>query len=166
MPDEDYAQLSLAMRAGDDPAAVFDALLARDQIRIHATDTDRVAALARHAAHAYGAGIATVVVADTNEHVNALNAAVRAELVASGAVDDTRTTVGTAARIGAGDQVVTRRNDPGLEVANRDSWTVTSVQRDGSVIVTGDRGERVLPSDYVRQHRRARLRQHRARRAR
>ncbi len=47
VPDEDYAQLSLAMRTADDPAAVFDALLARDQIRIHASDTDRVAALAR-----------------------------------------------------------------------------------------------------------------------
>ncbi len=45
-PDEDYAQLSLAMRAGYDPAAVFDALLARGQIRIHATDTDRVSGLA------------------------------------------------------------------------------------------------------------------------
>jgi hypothetical protein len=152
VPDEDYAQLSLAMRAGDDPGAVFDALLARDQIHIHATDTDRVRALARHAVHAHEEGIASVVVADTNDQVSALNDAIRAELVAAGRVDDTHTTIGHASRVGAGDQVVTRRNDPGIEVANRDTWTVTSVHRDGSVTVTGDRGERVLPADYVRQH--------------
>jgi thymidine kinase len=152
VPDGDYAQLSLAMRAGDDPGAVFDALLARDQIHIHATDTDRVRALARHAAHAHEEGIASVVVADTNDQVSALNDAIRVELVAAGRVDDTHTTIGHASRVGAGDQVVTRRNDPGIEVANRDAWTVTSVHRDGSVTVTGDRGERVLPADYVRQH--------------
>ena len=31
-PDSDYADLTLAMRAGDDPGDVFDALLARNQI--------------------------------------------------------------------------------------------------------------------------------------
>ncbi len=151
-PDEEYAQLSLAMRAGDNPAAVFDALLARGQIRLHATDFDRISALARHAAHAHEKDIATVVVADTNERVVALNDTIRAELVAAGRVDDAHTTTGKSARIGAGDRVVTRRNDPGIEVANRDTWTATSVHRDGSVTVTGDRGERVLPADYVRQH--------------
>jgi conjugative relaxase-like TrwC/TraI family protein len=152
VPDEAYAQLSLAMRGGDDAAAVFDALLARGQISIHATDTDRVSALARHAAHTHEPGTATVVVADTNEQVRALNDAIRAELVAAGRVDDRHTTTGHASRIGSGDRVVTRRNVPGLEVANRDTWTVTGVHRDGSVTVTGERGERVLPADYVRQH--------------
>ena len=76
--DEDYARLSLAMRAGDDPAAVFDALLARGQIHLHATDADRISALARHAALAHETGIPMVVVADTNEQVAALNGAIRA----------------------------------------------------------------------------------------
>jgi hypothetical protein len=152
MADEDYAQLSLAMRAGGDPGAAFDALIARGQIDVHATDADRVRALARHAAHAHEEGIASAVVADTNEQVGALNDAIRAELVAAGRVDDTRATTGQAARTGCGDRVVTRHNDPGIEVANRDTWTVTSVHRDGSVTVTGERGERVLPADYVRQH--------------
>jgi exodeoxyribonuclease V alpha subunit len=156
MPDADYARLSLKMRAGDDPCVAFDALLARDQIRIHATDADRIHALARHTAHAHKEGIAArvevVVVADTNEQVGALNDAIRAELVAAGRVDDTHTTTGQAARIGVGDRVVTRRNDPGIEVANRDTWTVTSVEHGGSVTVTGERGERVLPTKYVRQH--------------
>ncbi len=152
VPDEDYAQLSLAMRTGDNPGAVFDALLARDQIRIHASDAERVTALAQHAAHARQRGIATVVVADTNEQLATLNDAVRADLMAAGWVDDAHTTTGHTARIGAGDCVVTRRNDPDLQVANRDVWTVTGVDRDGSVSVTGERGERVLPTDYVRQY--------------
>ena len=150
--DEEYAQLSLAMRAADDPGVVFDALLARGQINLHATDSDRVTALAGHAAHAFQSGTDTVVVADTNEQVGALNEAIRAELVAAGRVHDTRTATGRRARIGAGDRVVTRRNDTDLEVANRDSWTVTSVHRDGSATVTGERGDRVLPADYVREH--------------
>ncbi len=152
VPDEEYAQLSLMMRAGDDPGAVFDALLARDQICIHATDTDRISALAGHAAHVHAGGIEAGVVADTNEQVGALNDAIRAELVAAGRVDDTHTTTGKSARIGSGDRVVTRHNDPGIEVANRDTWTVTSVHRDGSVTVTGERRERVLPTEYVRLH--------------
>jgi hypothetical protein len=152
VPDEEYARLSLAMRAGDDPRSVFDALLARGQIHLHATDTDRLNALAQHAAHAHDEASATVIVADTNEQVGALNDAVRAELVAAGRVDGAHTTTSRAARIGAGDRVVTRHNDPGIEVANRDTWTVTNVHRDGSVTVTGERGERVLSADYVRMY--------------
>jgi exodeoxyribonuclease V alpha subunit len=152
VPDEEYAQLSLAMRGGDDPGATFDALLTRGQIHLHITDTDRIAALVRHAANGHEEGTATVIVADTNEQVGALNDAIRAELAAAGRVDDTHTTTGRAARIGSGDRVVTRHNEPGIEVANRDTWTVTSVHRDGSVTVAGERGERLLPADYVRQH--------------
>ena len=40
-----------------------------------------------------------------------------------------------------------------LDVANRDTWTVTHVRADGSVTVaSGDRGQRVLPAEYVREH--------------
>jgi exodeoxyribonuclease V alpha subunit len=112
VPDEVYAQLSLAMRTGEDRGAVFDALPARDHIRIHATDTDRVAALVRHAAYAHEKGNASVVVADTNDQVSALNDAVRAELVAAGRVDDTHTTAGHASRIGSGDRVFTATTTP------------------------------------------------------
>ena len=41
--DTEYAQLSLAMRAGEDPAAVFDALHARGQIRVHASEAGAAA---------------------------------------------------------------------------------------------------------------------------
>ena len=45
-PDDEYATLSLAMRTGDDPASVFDALLDRGQIQVHGRDADRLATLA------------------------------------------------------------------------------------------------------------------------
>ncbi len=35
VPDREYAELTLTMRRGDNPGAVFDALLARGRIRLH-----------------------------------------------------------------------------------------------------------------------------------
>jgi conjugative relaxase-like TrwC/TraI family protein len=151
--DVEYADLSLAMRTGENPDAVFDALLARGQIRIHHSDADRLAALADTSAQAAGGGGETVVVADTGEQVAALNAAIRDRLITRGSVSDDAV-VGTSAgeRIGVGDRVTTRRNDTGLGVANRDQWAVTAVHRTGTITVTGGHGNRVLPADYVRAH--------------
>ncbi len=47
--DPDYAALSLRMRTGDDPAAVFDALHRRGQVVIHPSEAERTAALAASA---------------------------------------------------------------------------------------------------------------------
>ena len=69
--DPDYAALSLRMRNGEDPAAVFDALHRRGSIVIHPSDIERTAALAKAGA----AG--DLVVADTREQVASLNAAIR-----------------------------------------------------------------------------------------
>ena len=55
-PDDEYARLSLAMRGGDDPAGVFDALLARGQLVVHASEQERLAALAATAAAAVRTG--------------------------------------------------------------------------------------------------------------
>ena len=124
-----YAELTLAMRAGDDPGAVFDALLARGQIRLHPDEAALREALAAIAAAAYGrVGAASAVVVDTREQAAELNAAIRDRLVAAGRVDDGRVVVTAAGqRIGAGDRIATRRNDPDLGVANRDTWIVTAV---------------------------------------
>ena len=48
--DDEYARLSLAMRDGTDAGAVFDALLARDQIRVHPSEHERVSTLTAAAA--------------------------------------------------------------------------------------------------------------------
>jgi ATP-dependent exoDNAse (exonuclease V) alpha subunit len=148
--DEEYAQLSLAMRTATDPEGVFDALLARGLIRIHASEQERRHALA---GEAVAAGEFAALFADTREQVADLNAAIRDRLVAAGHVDDAHAaTTQSGQRIGPGDRVVTRRNHTGLQVANRDTWTVTAVTAEGHVSVTGAYGQRALPADYVRDH--------------
>ncbi|TQN44420.1 AAA domain-containing protein [Blastococcus colisei] len=174
-PDTDYADLTLAMRAGTDPGTVFDALLARGQIRLHPDPQALRETLAAVAAHGYTAGERVAVVVATREQAAALNAAIRDRL-ADGRVDDRRVVVtGAGERIGVGDRIATRRNDRDLAVANRDVWTVTAVGRDGGLLVTPDgtphvtpaggalaavtsavtpagTGSRVLPADYVTAH--------------
>ena len=175
VPDTEYADLTLAMRAGDDPGPVFDALLARGQIRLHPDAAALREALAAAAADGYTAGERVAVVVDTREQAAELNAAIRDRLVADGRVDDRRVVItGAGERIGAGDRIATRRNDRDLQVANRDIWTVTArrparrparhPRRPPHVTPAGGSrrchprrhpgrdGARVLPADYVTAH--------------
>jgi ATP-dependent exoDNAse (exonuclease V) alpha subunit len=167
VPDREYAELTLAMRRGNNPGAVFDTLLARGQIRLHPDPGALQEALAAAATEA-GWPADVAVVADTREQVRELNGAIRGRLVADGRVDDTAVVTNRSGeRIGVGDRIVTRRNDRDLDVANRDIWTVTAVGRRGGLLVTaspavGDspRGDvtptspavRVLPAAYVTDH--------------
>ncbi|ADB74711.1 ATP-dependent RecD-like DNA helicase [Geodermatophilus obscurus DSM 43160] len=168
IPDTDYAELTLAMRRGQDAGAVFDALHARGQVRLHpdtAARLETLAALAASCVHEE----AVAVVVDTREQAAELNAAIRDRLVAEGRVDDGQAVATRAGqRISAGDRIATRRNDRALGVANRDLWTVTAVSPHGNLAVTPARadasnvtptgvtpagsGERVLPADYVVSH--------------
>jgi exodeoxyribonuclease V alpha subunit len=168
-PDVEYAGLTLAMRTGEDPGTVFDALVAHGQIRLHPDHDALQQALAELTAAHHRGGERVAVVADTREQAAELSAAIRARLVADGCVDD-RAAVTTRAgqRISAGDRIATRRNDRHLGVANRDTWTVTAVGRHGDVVVTpadatpadvtpnavtpAEAEKRVLPADYVTAH--------------
>ncbi|RBY92879.1 MobF family relaxase [Blastococcus sp. TF02A-30] len=163
-PDAGYAELTLAMRTGDDPGAVFDALLARGQIRLTPDAAARQDTLAATAAASYADGRRVAVVVDTRDQAAELNTAIRERLAAAGRVDDRTVAVtGAGERIGAGDRIATRRNDRHLDVANRDTWTVTAVGRRGGLLVTptGDvpagvtpagPGTRILPANYVTEH--------------
>ncbi|CAN5758815.1 hypothetical protein BH18ACT7_BH18ACT7_06560 [soil metagenome] len=156
VPDVEYATLASAMRTGQDAADVFDALYGRGQIRVHASDADRQDAVGEAFAteRAVGDPAGVLIVADTVEDVTELNAVIRDRLVAAGAVDDARVlTTNAGERIGIGDTVATRRNDRDLDVANRDTWTVTATHRDGQLAVTGaNAGDRLLPAGYVTDH--------------
>jgi exodeoxyribonuclease V alpha subunit len=153
VPDPIYAVLTLQMRDGHEPAGVFDYLHRHDQVRVHDCELDRQQAIADDVVAARQAGHAPAVVVDTRDQGLALNAAIRDRLVERGLVDDRHTTSGRAGQpIGAGDVITTRRNDPQLDVANRELWTVSRVHRDGSLAVTGERGRRALPASYVHQH--------------
>jgi len=160
--DPAYADLSLLMRTGERSGEVFDALHARGQIVLHASEVERTAALA-----AIGADVAHdgaddgdhLVIADTRDQVGALNAAIRDRRHGAGVPlgDQSGERAGEpitrrGERIGLGDRVATRRNDRDLAVANRDTWTVAGIGEDGSLLVTGRAGQRALPAEYVREH--------------
>ena len=162
VPDVGYADLTLAMRAGENPGKVFDALLARGQIRLHPDAEALRAELAQTAASSYAGGDRIGVIVDTREQVSELNTAIRDRLVSDGRVDDQHAVVtGAGEWIGVGDRIVTRRNNRELDVANRDTWIVTAVGRTGALAVTPDvtphvsprgQGRWVLPADYVTAH--------------
>ncbi|MFZ2503518.1 MAG: MobF family relaxase [Nocardioides sp.] len=160
--DPVYADLSLLMRTGESSDEVFDALLERGQIVVHASEVERTAALA-----VIGAGSADdgardgvqLIIADTRDQVSALNAAIRDRRHGSdprlGEQSGERADGPITRRgelIGLGDRVATRRNDRDLGVANRDTWTVAGVGEDGSLLVVGRGGQRALSVEYVREH--------------
>ena len=169
--DPAYADLSLLMRTGERTSEVFDTLLQRGQIIVHATEVQRTAALATIGARASGAdGGDQLVIADTRDQVSALNAAIRdhrhcadaqsgeqsgeraGEAIARRGERTGEPVTRRGERIGLGDRVATRRNDRGLAVANRDTWTVAGISDDGALHVSGRAGDRTLPAEYVREH--------------
>ena len=155
--DPEYAELSVAMRTGVRAGEVFDALVAAYQVRLYPTEAERTQALADLAAQSRLSGeTGVLVMADTREQVAALNGAIRDRLVAAGYVDDGRGVVtGAGERLGVGDRVMTRRNERDLAVANRDTWTITGIDRDGILTLYNSdtcAGSRSLPAAYVREH--------------
>ncbi len=153
--DPGYAKISLAMRCGqpvdDTGETVFDALWRRGQIRLHASEPERLDTLAQEAAEAILTGHPNrALMADTRDHVAALNGAIRDRLVAEGLVDNDRVVVNESGeRLGLGDRVATRRNDWQLGVANRQTWTITHLT-DQTVTLRNDRGQtREIPAWYA-----------------
>jgi ATP-dependent exoDNAse (exonuclease V) alpha subunit len=143
--DPGYAALSLRMRTGGDPAAVFDALHRCGSIVIHTSEAERTAALAEAGA----AG--DLVLADTREQVASLNAAIRDQRRAdptTGEPADAMVTV-RGERIGLEDRVATRRNDPDLGVANRQTWTVSGIGDDGNLLLRRHGRDREVPAQYA-----------------
>ncbi|MGB4779853.1 MobF family relaxase [Microbacterium sp.] len=151
--DAAYAQLTLDLRAGQDPASLFDRLHALGLVRLHADP--EVAREAIAAERVEGEAITTA----TNDEARDLNALIRETRARAGLVDDTATVEGSdGLPIGRGDLVQTRRNDAGVGVANRQTWTVDHVGEDGSLWVRDTDTKRKhrasvrLPAEYVTEH--------------
>ncbi|MBF4764370.1 AAA family ATPase [Nocardioides islandensis] len=140
--DPEYAELSLLMRRGERPGDVFDRLVARGEIRIHPTEVERLYALAEEPGF---------VIADTREQVTALNAAIRSRRLERGELSRElpETTTLAGERLTVGDRVSTRRNEPDLGVANRETWTVSQVLDGGAIEVVEGNRTRQLPGHYV-----------------
>lgn len=108
------------------------------------------------------AGRATILIAETNEHVADLNERARRDLIARGYVDAEREIeLGDGTRAGVGDVIITRKNDRRLRSArgwaqNGQRWTITNIRDDGAVTIRPpelSRGGRILlPPAYVAEH--------------
>ncbi|HEY5224889.1 MAG TPA: MobF family relaxase [Microbacteriaceae bacterium] len=151
--DPEYADLTVRMRAGENPSPLFDQLRALGLIHLHESTETMQEAIAGTALDG-----ATITVA-TNDEARELNERIRAERVQQGEVDGTRTTTGSdGLTIGAGDVIQTRKNDSQLQVANRQTWTVQHVGEDGTVWAseTGRRHKYqrtiALPAEYVSKY--------------
>jgi len=142
--DPAYADLSLRMRRAEQPGEVFDELVRRGEIVVHASEVERQQALAVRAS------LGELVVADTREQVGRINDLAHRVRVLTGEASDAVVT-GAGERIGVGDRIATRRNDPDTDVANRETWTIIDAQR-GGLTVVGEAGRRSLPPDYVHEH--------------
>jgi len=170
---------SLELRHGR--TAAIDTYLAHE--RITGGDTEVMTDAAYNAWRAdRGAGLVSVLIAETHEDVTALNGRARADLILNKTLNPDREVElhdGTAA--GVGDTVITRLNKRELRtlagrdwVRNGDIWTVTAVGDDGTITIARDygtgtsvrddgairarrRGRRfggsiVLPASYVAEH--------------
>ena len=101
----------------DSRAWVFDELVRRGEIVVHASEVERDQAFAVRASRG------ELVMADTREQVGRINGLAHQVRVATGEASDGVMT-GAGERIGVGDRIATRRNDPDTGVANRETWTV------------------------------------------
>ena len=102
--DPDYAPLSLAMRTGENPEQLFDTLAAKGHVQVHASEIERVDALADDAVSALTSGQPVRVLANTNDQVAQLNTAIRERLIHAGQVDDSRAMTTRARQLlGTGD---------------------------------------------------------------
>lgn len=151
--DAEYAALTLDLRAGRDPAKLFDRLHKRGLVQLH-EDADMLRA-AVAAERVEGAAITTA----TNDEAHELNVLIRDDRVRAGLVDDAHTVDGMdGLSIGRGDLIQTRRNDAEVGVANRQTWIVQHVEGDGSLWVRDAASERRqqhsihLPAEYVAEH--------------
>ncbi|UBH05288.1 hypothetical protein K8P10_000799 [Leucobacter sp. Psy1] len=128
--------------------------------RIHNGDTDTITDAAYAAWRAdTRAGRASILIAETNETVTALNNRARADLIIDGTITSVKEIeLHDGSTASAGDTVVTRRNDRRLRnrhtwVRNGDRWQITHVRDDGSVTIrpVGCRfgGAIILPAAYA-----------------
>lgn len=157
--DPAYADLTLHLRAGRDPANLFDQLHALGLIHLHHSTDDAHQDIAAATTAAIGATRTVASTVATNDEARTLNELIRAQRLACGEVDDCTTVTGMdGLPIGVGDVITTRKNDSTLGVANRQTWTVQSISSDGTVWAVDGASPRknqrsvALPRFYVSSH--------------
>lgn len=175
--DREYADASLELRERRGADEFFELLENRGQVQIGETE-QVVSRVAENVALEIDAGQSSIAVAATNAVANRINSEVYKRLVASGTIDDAElyhqmVEAGEALpgrrksrlaapvvegregdRIAKGAKVATRLNDRETQVANRQTWVVDKVNRDGRVIVKDEESgfRTTLSKEYVRDN--------------
>ena len=151
--DPAYADLTLQLRDGTDPAVLFDRLHAMGLVELHESEKTL---RERIAASAVPGDAITVA---TNAGARELNARIQTARLERGELDHTRTVTGNdGLNIGAGDVIQARKNDSTVGVANRQTLTVQHITDNGTVyaVENGDDRKRQqtvrLPAEYVEEH--------------
>lgn len=120
---------------------------------IHASAAEATAAIAARALEAVERSDALALTVATNASAAEINQAVRAGRIEAGAVDDTRVAIGMdGVRIGTGDVIMTRANDPRADVSNRQRWRVAAIGADGSVIAIDGAHRVALAPQWAADH--------------
>jgi thymidine kinase len=149
--EEGYGALTLDMRDRKGPKALFKGLQSRGNIVVHATEEEAWAAVTADVAVQAKAGASVAVAVSTNEQAATISALVQQAHADAGRTRKAHVEVagmdGLTLRVG--DRIMTRENAKAQGVANRDTWTVKRVDRDGSVVVRDGRREATLPREYV-----------------
>ena len=150
---------SLDLRFGR--AEVIGTYTAQDRVHEGTTDEMIDAAYLAWAADV-GEGRTSILVAEASETVKYLNRRARADRIVANPVGDIEVNLADGTQASEGDLIITRHNDRRLRtlrggwVRNGDRWTVTLVNRDGSMQVQRigvDFGGTVtLPAAYVAEH--------------
>jgi hypothetical protein len=151
------AAASLKLRHGDPTG--LDAYLDHDRIFAAPFD-EHVGNLAHYWAGARERGEYVAITTTTNDHVDAINAAVHDHRLALGQLGDSCLELGDGLEVAVGDVITTRRNERflrttmGESVRNRDYWSVDTIGADGSLSVTriDGHGSVTLPAGYVAEH--------------
>jgi conjugative relaxase-like TrwC/TraI family protein len=131
--------------------------------RIHGGEEEQVLDAAYAAWRSdQAAGTASILVAETQQSVTALNQRARADRIIDGIINPQRELpLHDGSAVCEGDLVITRRNDRRLRsgnswVRNGDRWIVTKLRDDGSVTIRRANrrfgGSIVLPAAYVAEH--------------
>lgn len=152
--EEGYAALTIAMRDRRDPGALFDQLLERGNVIVHDSEAGAWSAITDDVIKRAEAGATVAVAVTSNDTAAQLNALVQDARARAGHTRKPAVDVAgvDGLSIRAGDRIMTRRNDKDLGIANRDTWVVERVNRNGAVdIVDGARKVRLAP-EYVKEH--------------
>lgn len=160
---------SRGLRDGDGPAVGRAADWYAEHGRLSAGSVSAMLTDALEAWHAdVRAGWESLLVADSNDTVDALNVAAQQRMVADGVIDPSGACVPVGSRSAyVGDVVLTRRNDYGLvsstgePVRNGQRWKIAAIGEDGSAQlcrldgIGGNADAAVtvtVPAEYLEQH--------------